>query len=271
MTKRESMFHSKRELLKLTCLIWQSPSWNLPFIASQVSRNHRSSHHPREMGWRCVSLTSMLGLIAVLRQLFGCLSHPQQKHLSNKTSFGLYSNKTLRNYTTFILFFRGSSRPRDWTQVPCIAGRFFYRLSHQGSPIASTQLFLILQRTGLQPEWYHIMRLTQSFKDIILTFSYQEVDLPPSESESEGTQSCPTLCHPMDCSLPASSVYGIFQARILEWVAISCSRGSSQPRDQIPVSHTANRHSLSHQQSPDLLPRWTSKNSSILDLRAVCL
>ena len=47
------------------------------------------------------------------------------------------------------------------------------------------------------------------------------------ESESEVTQSCPTLCDPMDCSLPGSSVHGIFQARILEWVAISFSRGSS--------------------------------------------
>ena len=44
-------------------------------------------------------------------------------------------------------------------------------------------------------------------------------------------QSCPTLCSPMDCSLPGSSVHGIHQVRILEWVAISFSRGSSQPRD----------------------------------------
>ena len=44
-------------------------------------------------------------------------------------------------------------------------------------------------------------------------------------------QSCPTLCDPMDCSPPASSVHGIFQARVLEWVAVSSSRGSSQSRD----------------------------------------
>ena len=44
-------------------------------------------------------------------------------------------------------------------------------------------------------------------------------------------QSCPTLCEPMDCSPPGSSVHGIVQARILEWVAVSFSRGSSQPRD----------------------------------------
>ena len=50
------------------------------------------------------------------------------------------------------------------------------------------------------------------------------------------SQSCPTLCDPMDYSLPGSSVHEILQARILEWVAIPFSRGSSRPRDQIWVS-----------------------------------
>ena len=50
-----------------------------------------------------------------------------------------------------------------------------------------------------------------------------------------------TLCYPMDCSLPGSSVLGIYQARLLEWVAISFSRGSSQPRDQTWVSGIADR------------------------------
>ena len=48
-----------------------------------------------------------------------------------------------------------------------------------------------------------------------------------NESESEVTQSHPTLSDPMDCGLPGSSIHGIFQARVLEWVAISFSRGSS--------------------------------------------
>ena len=50
--------------------------------------------------------------------------------------------------------------------------------------------------------------------------------------------SCPTLCDPLDCSLPGSSVHGILQARILAWVAVPSSRGSSPPRDQIPVSRS---------------------------------
>ena len=58
---------------------------------------------------------------------------------------------------------------------------------------------------------------------------------------SEVSQSGLTLCNPMDCSLPGSSVHGILQARILEWVAISFSRGSSQPSDRTQVSCTAGR------------------------------
>ena len=52
------------------------------------------------------------------------------------------------------------------------------------------------------------------------------------KSESELAQSCPTPSDPMDCSLPGSSVHGILQARILQWVVIPFSRGSSQPRDR---------------------------------------
>ena len=49
-------------------------------------------------------------------------------------------------------------------------------------------------------------------------------------------RSCLTLCDPMDCSPPGASLHGILQARILEWVAISCSRGSSLPRNRTCLS-----------------------------------
>ena len=55
------------------------------------------------------------------------------------------------------------------------------------------------------------------------------------------TWSCPTLCNLMDSSPPGSSVHGILQGRTLEWVAIPFSRGSSQPRDWIPISCIAGR------------------------------
>ena len=49
------------------------------------------------------------------------------------------------------------------------------------------------------------------------------------KSESEVAQSCPTLSNPMDCSLPGSSVHGIFQARVLEWGAIAFSESHLRP------------------------------------------
>ena len=57
----------------------------------------------------------------------------------------------------------------------------------------------------------------------------------------EVTQSCPILWDPMDYSPSGSSVHGIFQARVLEWIAISFSRGSSQPKNQTQVSRIAGR------------------------------
>ena len=66
-------------------------------------------------------------------------------------------------------------------------------------------------------------------------------------SKSHQSQNVKSLCDPVDCSLPGSSVHGIFQARILEWVAISSSRGSYQPRDRTQVSCT----------EVDFLPRAT--------------
>ena len=77
-------------------------------------------------------------------------------------------------------------------------------------------------------------------------------------------QSCPNLCDPMDCSLPGSSVHGIFQARVLEWVAISFSRGSSWPRDRTRISHIVGRcftvwvmrEELTHWKRPWCWERW---------------
>ena len=58
---------------------------------------------------------------------------------------------------------------------------------------------------------------------------------------SEVAQSCPTICNPMDCSLPGFSIHGILQVRILEWVTSSFSRGSSRPWDRSWVSRIGGR------------------------------
>ena len=73
--------------------------------------------------------------------------------------------------------------------------------------------------------------------------------------ESEVTQSCLTLCDLMDCSPLGSSIHGILQARVLECVAISFSRGSSQPRDRTRVSRIAGR-CFSLIQIPDPQKPW---------------
>ena len=81
------------------------------------------------------------------------------------------------------------------------------------------------------------------------------------------SQSCQTLRDPMDCSLPCSSIHGILQARILEWVAVPFSRRSSQGRDQIQISMQESNpdlphcgqilYQLSHKGSPKIL-EWVA-------------
>ena len=89
----------------------------------------------------------------------------------------------------------------------------------------------------------HYCSLTNIFQQrelqVFHNYYYGFSLLPPCLSQrqwSEVAQWCLTLCDPTDCSLPGSSVHGIFQAIVLELIAISFSRGSSQPRDQTQVS-----------------------------------
>ena len=85
---------------------------------------------------------------------------------------------------------------------------------------------------------------------------------------AQALQSCPTLCDPVDCSSPDSSVHGILQTRTLEWVAIPFSRGSSRPRNQTQISCIAGRFftvwaNKQEQQKPDLdFPSGSDGNES---------
>ena len=80
------------------------------------------------------------------------------------------------------------------------------------------------------------------------------------------THSCPTLFNAMDCSLPGSSVHGILQASILEWIAISFSRGSSRPRDRSRVSPHCRQilYLLSHQGNPSVCPSSNRKRTRLV-------
>ena len=78
------------------------------------------------------------------------------------------------------------------------------------------------------------LQLIHFGKYSLLSFSY-------ILCHAKSLQLCPTLCDPMDSSLPGSSVHGILQARIPEWAAIPFFRGSSQPKDQTQASCIAGR------------------------------
>ena len=87
---------------------------------------------------------------------------------------------------------------------------------------------------------------------------------------SEVAQSCPTLCDPMDCSLIGSFVHGIFQARMLEWVAFSFSRRSFRPRDWTRVSLIVGRR-FTIWATREILMRLTSRQLLKFKLCRFCL
>ena len=95
---------------------------------------------------------------------------------------------------------RGSSWPRNRTHISpvfCIGRQVLYQLAPPRKPHLSYRL------------------------ELKIKWKYMSIIDRMSEWVSEVAQSCPTLCDPMDCSLPGSSLHGILQARVLEWVAIS--------------------------------------------------
>ena len=121
-------------------------------------------------------------------------------------------------------FSRGSSQPRDQTQVSHIAGGFL--TSWATIKICVETQKTLNRQSNLEEEkwsWRH-----QAPWLLIILKLYYFCCLV--------AKSCPTLCNPMHYSPPGCSDHGISQARILEWVAISISRGSSQPRNQTHVS-----------------------------------
>ena len=82
--------------------------------------------------------------------------------------------------------------------------------------------------------------------------------------ESEVAQSCPSLFDPMNCNLPGSSFHGIFQARILEWVAISFSREKETQGLNLGLSHCGQMlYHLSHQGSPTY---WSEESRKLFPL-----
>ena len=112
---------------------------------------------------------------------------------------------------------RGSSQPRDQTQVSHITGRFFTSWATREAQEHWNALAYPFSRRSSQPR--NRTRVSciaggfftnRAIREALYTLRWSEV-----------AQSCPTLWDPMDCSLQGSSVHGIFQARVPEWVALS--------------------------------------------------
>ena len=133
-----------------------------------------------------------------------------------------------------IFFSRGSSWPRDQTHVSCIADKFF-----------TTEP---LGKQFISPCFKEFSQTGHNY-----AASNQETALlAPTQAPCGGlvVKSCPTFCDPWDCRLPGSSIHRIFQARMLEWAAVSFSRGSSKPRDGTWVSCTVGRFCTNWAQAP---------------------
>ena len=115
-----------------------------------------------------------------------------------------------------------------------------------------------LVKGGLKSQWWWALGISRWSVtwNIANTFSHSSWSLLSIGGvyvfSRSVVQSCPALCNPMGCSPLGSSVHGILQARILEWVAISTSSGSSRPRDWTRVSYIGRQtlYLLSHQWSP---------------------
>ena len=123
----------------------------------------------------------------------------------------------------------------DWLDLLAVQGTLKSKFQHHSSKASilwHSAFFIVQLSQSYMTTAKTIALTTQTFAGKAMSLLFNML----SESESEVAQSYPALCNPMDCSLPGSSLHGILQARVLEWVAISFSRGSSRPRDQTRVS-----------------------------------
>ena len=125
----------------------------------------------------------------------------------------------------------------------------YFLFVHGGQWIRLSRFCFIKLKSSCHIDWevFHFPLQVDCYRGN----SQQGWEKESEAKQSEVTQSCPTFCDPMDGSLPGSSVHGILQARILEWVAISFSRGFYRPRNWIQVSCIAGKH----------FTTWTTRES----------
>ena len=144
--------------------------------------------------------------------------------------------------TLFICRYSGAGRPRAWDQGAAggTLSSGTSRLTHRQALEWVSQAqhdtpTPVLYSQIITDVWLGLMTAERNASSGSLP-----VGFPPKRDSHlflcERAQSCLTLCDPVDGSPPGSSVHGVLQTRILEWVAISSSRGSSQSRDGTHIS-----------------------------------
>ena len=119
-----------------------------------------------------------------------------------------------------------------------------------------------IEETGGLPPM-ESQRVRQGWMTNTLSFPFHLLTFFLMEKLCMRSESCLTLCDPMDCNPSGSSVHGIAQARILEWVAISSSRGSSWPRSQIHISSISYTGRQIFTTEPPGKPLWRNNISNL--------
>ena len=167
-----------------------------------------------------LAISFIYSIVCVLSRV-QLFANPWTFTLPSFSVHGIFQARVLEWVTLFSS--RESSQPRGWTLISCIGRQILYHWA----------------------TW-----------EALYIYIYRERE----SRESEVTQSCLTLCDPVDCSLPGSSIHGILKARILKWVAISFSRGSSRSRNRTPISHIAGRR----------FTLWATREAYIYILVCIC-
>ena len=134
--------------------------------------------------------------------------------------------------TFFLLHLRGFDNPK-LSSISHTRG--ISALGPQAG-LAHTSHYSLERGPGLFITFHSLQNLYPQLVSPRLLITSKVVYTVNMYAAAKSLQSCLTLCGPMDCSLPGSSVHGILQARMLEWVAVSFSRGLSRPRNRTWVS-----------------------------------
>ena len=220
---------------------WDSPGKNVGVSSHSLLQGIFTT-----LDWTCISCTSCLG-----RQVL-CTSVAYKCWLHDNCVFSFIRNcQTLAASLSIPISPGRDVRLLCLLTRVCCHWRFYPGPSGRCEP-CHTVVFICISPDDFASFWWFCPPHEQIRSGTDLSLCLFWVMLQYLLEWARLVQSCPTLCDLMDCSPPGSSVHRIFQARILEWVSISSSKGSSWPRDWTHVSCIGRQilYLLNHQGSP---------------------